>query len=500
MSKRCNLLLWILVAIVASRLLTMWLVPLADTSEPRYADIARIMANSGDWITPWFEKGEPFWGKPPLSFWAAAASFKVFGVSGFAARLPSWLAHLGSLLLIMAAARRLADRRTALWSGLLFATMALPYTMAGAVLTDPFLTLGTTLTLVAFLLVLQAPSRVWGYAFFLGLAVGLLAKGPLALVLCGGPIFLWCLWTGRWRDLWQRLPWISGTLLMLALSLPWYIAAELKTPGFLDYFIVGEHFKRFVDPGWAGDRYGSAHQRPHGTIWLYWLLATLPWGLVGLGGLIWAWLKRPMRSQAARFLGDDDNRLLLLWALFPALFFTLAGNILWTYILPGTPALALLLARALVRPESGEPARLSRWLLAVAIGLPALATAGGIYISGHPEKIKTDMALITTYNGLPHPLQEHVLYLDSRSFSGRFYSGGTAQEVSVADINRLLQGHAGQPLYVVISGGKRDNAKAGVHGQLRLIKKGRRYSLYEIIGKAPGLAPGAAPADPPPAQ
>src|SRR3546814_4841624 len=77
--RRINL-WWVLAAVLGLRLASMWLFPLIDTSEPRYAEIARIMAVSGDWVTPWFEPGEPFWGKPPLAFWAQALSIKLLGL------------------------------------------------------------------------------------------------------------------------------------------------------------------------------------------------------------------------------------------------------------------------------------------------------------------------------------------------------------------------------------------------------------------------------------
>lgn len=78
----------------------------------------------------------------------------------------------------------------------------------------------------------------------------------------------------------EQSPWIKGALLMLALSLPWYLLAERQTPGFLHYFIVGEHFQRFTVKGWQGDLYGSGHASPLGTIWLYGLTMFLPWTLL----------------------------------------------------------------------------------------------------------------------------------------------------------------------------------------------------------------------------
>ena len=80
MLQRTNL-IWLLGTLLLVRIIAMAVVPLADTTEPRYAEIARLMLTTNDWITPWFEPGVPFWGKPPLSFWAQALSFKLFGIN-----------------------------------------------------------------------------------------------------------------------------------------------------------------------------------------------------------------------------------------------------------------------------------------------------------------------------------------------------------------------------------------------------------------------------------
>src|ERR1700754_3406199 len=104
---------WMLAAILGVRLWSMISVPLVDTSEPRYAEIARVMAATGDWITPWFSPGVPFWGKPPLSFWSEALAFRLFGVSEFSVRFPSWLAMAATVALIYACAQRLFGTRQA---------------------------------------------------------------------------------------------------------------------------------------------------------------------------------------------------------------------------------------------------------------------------------------------------------------------------------------------------------------------------------------------------
>ena len=84
--------LWLAVgALLLVRLAAMALIPLMDTTEARYGEIARKMAALNDWITPWHDHGQPFWGKPPLSFWLTALSFKLLGVHEFSARLPHLL-------------------------------------------------------------------------------------------------------------------------------------------------------------------------------------------------------------------------------------------------------------------------------------------------------------------------------------------------------------------------------------------------------------------------
>jgi 4-amino-4-deoxy-L-arabinose transferase-like glycosyltransferase len=120
--------------------------------------------------------------------------------------------------------------------------------------------------------------------------LGLLAKGPIIIILTGPPIFIWCLLgknrfkdlftklgKNRFKDLFTKLPWLLGLLITALVALPWYYLMEQRSPGFIDYFIVGEHFKRFVVSGWTGDLYGTGHSQPKGMIWLFLLAFAFPW-------------------------------------------------------------------------------------------------------------------------------------------------------------------------------------------------------------------------------
>jgi 4-amino-4-deoxy-L-arabinose transferase-like glycosyltransferase len=137
---------------------------------------------------------------------------------------------------------------------LVLATTVLFFVGYGAVMTDPPLGLCTAWMMVAFQRAVIDGSRhpVWRYGLFVAAGLAMLAKGPVAFLYVALPVAIWTFWRGRWRRLWEGLPWAGGTVLFAAISLPWYLWAERRTPGFLNYFLVGEHLMRFLQPGWTG--------------------------------------------------------------------------------------------------------------------------------------------------------------------------------------------------------------------------------------------------------
>jgi len=474
--------LWLIACALLAPLLAMAVLPMTDNSEPRYAEIARLMAESNDWITPWFAPGVPFWGKPPLAFWFEALSIKALGVGEFALRLPSWLAWLATNAVLWAGVRRIHGAAVAHWAVLVYTTCALSSLCAGAVLTDPFLALGTTVSLVGFAVVVSdaGASIFWRYSFFLGLAIGLLAKGPLAVVLCGAPVCVWMLVQRGRRQAthWQRLPWLRGLALCALLSLPWYILAELKTPGFLHYFIVGEHFLRFVDTGWAGDRYGWAHDQPRGTIWLLWLLATFPWGIGCLGVLVVGFLRPQLRPQWRAWLAPIGRLPLApLWlaaALIAPIFFTLAGNILWTYNLPAVAGLSVLIALGL-DASAAHMGAVKRAVYRCAAIVPATVLVWVLIASVVPNVGKTERSLVQyaeqTDTNLP------LYYLGDVPFSARFYSEEQAQSLSSTELAQHL--HASRPFWLAVPKNQLENLQTQI-GALAVYYHNKRYSLLRL--------------------
>jgi len=428
---------WFVVAVVAVRVATLGAYPLMDTTEARYAEIARMMLETGDWLMPQFDYGLPFWGKPPLSTWLAALSMAAFGENEFAARLPSAAMLGGCGALVYALGNSRGGRDQALWTLALFSSTAMAFVAAGAVMTDSALMLGTTLSMAGFWIAVEGPEarrRVAGYAFFAGLAVGLLAKGPIAVVLVLVPVGAWALWTRALARAWRRLPWLSGSLASIAIAGAWYWAAERATPGFLEYFLVGEHWKRFVEPGWAGDRYGRAHIYPRGTIWPLWLVAALPWSVVALGHLA---RSAQARSGWRRFAADPWRVYMALWTLAPMAFFTPAGNILITYVLPGLPAFVLLLGESW-RPDCGGDARppeptairpeVTRTVAAGAL-LPIVFAIGVVPLHARLEAERSQKALVTAYVTLRPAVDSRLVYFLERPDSAQFYTQGRSLKV-----------------------------------------------------------------------
>ena len=468
--------------LLLARLIGMAAAPLMDTTESRYGEMGRKMAELNDWITPWYDYGVPYWGKPPLAFWVTAISFKLFGVNEFSARLPHLIISLLIVgLIVWLAARR--DRDAALPTLALISGSFLFFVATGAVMTDIELILGTTLTMAGFWLALEGTDgpgpklsqwSTWRARtlFFGGLILGLLAKGPVALVLSGAPIFVWIVYNRRWLDTWRRLPWIGGLILTLLIALPWYWLAEQRTPGFLEYFLLGEHWHRFVTPGWEGDLYGNAHEFPIGAIWAFAFVDALPWSIL-LPLAAWHWRREIMASTATLmakrvdtagtdsggpayafdaaagqpdFIRSDERAwqgYLLAWTIAPLLLFTPARNIIMTYVLPSLPAAAILAGGWMARHlRAGR--QIHTWLsLGLAVTLLVACTMAIVNVS-QPDKmqhksVKTMLAAYdqTRAHSVPIPAlnapnvtltpsDAPLIFIAFRPFSAEFYSRGKA--------------------------------------------------------------------------
>jgi len=412
------------------RAISLGLYPLYDPSESRYAEMGRKMLETGNWVTPLIDYGVPFWGKPPMTVWLTASSLWLGGINDFSARLPSFLLSLGVIGIIYHLAKVQRGVEYAKVAVIILASTVSFFVMSGTVAMDVCMSFGIALAIASFWLALRDDSKsYWGYLFFIGLSVGLLAKGPISIVLSGISLGLWTIMTGEWKRVWQRVPWIKGTLLMLAISVPWFLIAEHKTPGFLEYFLVGEHWKRFTESGWQGDLYGNGHAQPRGKIWLYWLGAAFPWSLLFLKAVITAIVqKKPLELIKS---SDGWRLYCLLWMTAPLLFFTFSANIIWTYPLPGLPGFALLLA-------DWFPLR-SKYKAALALCVP-LGFFGLVAAYHYPDAdfFRSQKPLVEAYQQRALA-DEQLIYFNQRPYSAQFYKQGQAVLVTgIAELQARL--------------------------------------------------------------
>ncbi len=466
--------LWYILGVVAlARLLTLGLYPLTDTTEARYGEVARKMAELGNWVTPLYDYGVPFWAKPPLTTWLSAISIDVFGVNEFAARLPYLLLAVLIAWLLWDWVRRASSRQAQLATAMMCGTL-LYFVASAAVMTDLGLVLGTTLALRGFWAAFEQgesarPKEVW--LLFIGLGLGLLAKGPIAVVLSGLPIGLWMLLTGNIKTSWQRLPWIKGSLLTFAIAAPWYVMAEIRTPGFWEYFFIGEHWNRFTVTGWAGDKYGTAHATQRGAIWLFALAAAMPW--TALLPLLWLGRKPTPVAPVAESASYSRHFTiyLLAWSVAPCLFFTMSGNILWTYVLPALPAMGLLAARWLSRD-----ARVG-WVngvVASGVLVMSLLVAAFFVREELADSWKSAKTVVLAHQA--SAFGQPLLFMGDLPYSASYYSRGKAR--AVPGNPELAQRLQSGPVFVALNPDQVKQLPPELQAKLTLRATSGAFKLY----------------------
>lgn len=308
--------------------------PLAEPDEGRYTHIARWMTISGDWLVPRID-GLPFLHKPPLYYWLEALVIEVFGLHLGSARLVSILAALVTCGCVyhLVAARKGAHAAT--WSVAVLATSPLFFGAAQFANLDMLVSTFITLTLTFAVSAAEAPAgrdRALWLAAYASAALGVLSKGLIGAVLPAGIFVSWSLIERR-PDLIRRALSPLGVVLFLAITAPWFVALELRYPGFNHFFFIYHHIERFLTDEFNG------HYGP----WFYPLIVfcgVLPWSIAFVMRL----LARPVgydRVLDALALAPL-RRLAVVWLALVMVFFSLPSSKMIGYILPVLPAFAML--------------------------------------------------------------------------------------------------------------------------------------------------------------
>ncbi len=355
----------LLVLLLGYWLLGLGAAPLFDVDEGAFAEASREMLASGDWGHTTLNGTDRF-DKPILVYWLQAGSLALFGASEFAVRLPSALCAVGlGLLLAFEARRRLGG--AAVWlAPLLMATALGPWIIGRAATADALLHLLLALSLVDLsraLLDGNVPAR---RRFALWMGLGLLAKGPVAVVLPAGALLLWAMASGRagWLRLLHLLRDGWAWLILLLVAAPWYVyALQRHGMAFVEGFLLRHNLERFSGP-----------LEGHGGSLVYYLLAlpllVWPWAPLLVSGLLrglrersrlWVTYRQRDRREPLGF-----DALWAAWGLWVLLLFSLSGTKLPHYLLYGFVPLIWMLTRLLTQG-------LSMRLFAALLGCMALS-------------------------------------------------------------------------------------------------------------------------------
>lgn len=338
---------------------------LMDPDEGRYAEIAREMLVSGDFITPQLNF-LPYLEKPPLVYWLTAVSLWLGGMNEWAARCVPALSALAGVGAVYWLGCRLWGRETAFWGGMVTATSS-GYFLLGRILTlDMTLTALVTWAVVLGYLAVRDQQRRYLPWAYLAMGLGVLAKGPVALAL---PVLIfgaWFLLRKQWRGLWQ-LWHTGGVALLVLLVAPWYLLVAWQNPDFLYYFFFQEHLQRYLTP------------RIHAGQPFYFYLGVLitgffPWIFL----LPWAWRATSPGSGPDSTAEASDRLFLAVWSGVIFLFFSLARAKLFPYLLPALPPLAPLVGRALTGQKAWEMSSSPWWTWSLRIWL----TLAGLLAAG----------------------------------------------------------------------------------------------------------------------
>ncbi len=358
---------------------------LQHPDEGRYAEIAREMAVTGDWLTPRLN-GLKYFEKPPLQYWLGAATFDALGIDEWTARLPTAMAGFLAVIAVGFTAARLASPEAGVYAALVLAGSVWHIGMSQILTLDAVLSLGLAATLCAFLLAQRpelAPGaqRNWMLAAYAAAALATLTKGLVALVIPGGALVVYSLVARDWGP-WRRLHLLPGLAVYLAIAAPWFVLVSQANPEFARFFFIHEHFERFLT---------ESHNRT-GQWWYF-----VPWLLLGLLPWLLVWLvtlPRSWRAAAVAANGFAWERFCLAWAAFVFLFFSASGSKLPSYILPLFPALAMVIGFELTRMS----ARTLMWIaLPLAVGAPVVLAGFALGFEQIVAELASDITPASIY-------------------------------------------------------------------------------------------------------
>jgi len=308
-----------------------WAMPLIDPDEPRYASTARNMALNGNWIVPQFN-GAPRINKPPVFYWAVAICYKLFGIHELSARLPSALAAIGTVMIVYFWGKRIEDRKSGFWAGIMLMSSPLFFFIARFCITDMLLTFFFSTALYLFFVEYRDAGKKNSRRLLLYFILSMifLVKGPVGVLLF---ILITCcflLWARDLRYV-RRLWYLPGFLLFSGTICAWGIPfwMFLGTKQILSLF-TRETSGRFVS--------GYAHPEPFYYYVPAFVMGFCPWSAFVFIPIVSLFKKSVVIPPEKK----KETYLFTSWMVISLVFFSLSKSKLMTYILPLSPSVVLL--------------------------------------------------------------------------------------------------------------------------------------------------------------
>lgn len=362
---------------------------LYEPDEGRYTAVALQMIRSGDFMHPRLDDDLPHYTKPPLAYWAVAASISAFGKSEWVVRLPSAIAFSVTVLLMYRFGMLLLPKRPWL-PAVIYATSLMPYLVSNFNNPDTLLVLWETLALLAFykgwLCGSDKQGRRWYILMWGAFGLAFFTKGPpgmLPLI----SIVVFGIWQAGLRFL-RQLFLVPGVVVFAVVGLTWYVVVAAQEPGLLKYFVEVECFGR-----WATKihKRNTRWYKPFVIYFPVLLVGSMPWIVFGF-----SWFKKAGRVFQQSFWSEKMKRdpawvLCFLWLTIPLLIFVLAKSRLPVYVLPLFAPLSLLLA---MRISAVSKFNTARWITAIVAACIICITVKAIAGYSNYRKDDRDMARV----------------------------------------------------------------------------------------------------------
>jgi 4-amino-4-deoxy-L-arabinose transferase-like glycosyltransferase len=458
---------------------TLGLPPLYIPDEGRYAEIPREMLLNHQYIIPYLD-GVVYFEKPPLIYWLIAFFEHTFGFSEWSVRAVNALMGLFTCLSLYVFGRHYYDRTTGYFAALTLATSLLFFCVAHILTLDMGVTFFLTLSLLFLYAGLQSQKKYLLYLGYTAIALGILTKGLIGIIFPGMIFFLWLLITHQWRLLKHAcIP--GGLLLILIISLPWHILAQLEQPSFFHEYIINQQFLRFLTTA-------QHRQMSFGIYLLIFATGFLPWVIFTC-----LRLKKLLHTLKWR-LEFQREWFFICWVMAIFIFFAPSNSVLITYFQPMMPGMALLTAPYLSQlwHASKNMKRLliglllfttilynAAWLIAPNIAnksTKTLALTAAQLLKTHPD------ALLVSYNyyyqDVPYYTQHYVLivnWLDELAPGYAIQPSAKNTLITDAAFWQLVQSK--RAVYVITNQESYASIQGSHPKQLFLLKQNRRYVL-----------------------